>query len=69
MSNWVSVKDKLPEHGVRVLAHTGTFFQSYCVAKLDRDFGTLNSPVFWDTSTGLFIDDVTHWMPLPEPPK
>lgn len=55
MSEWISVKDRLPDKGGRYIVHDltlgvqGYYYHPdvYCPA--------------WKT--------VTHWMPLPEPPK
>lgn len=70
MSEWISVKDRLPKSGQDVLA-----------LGLDmgkgpgRHYGVLN----WDGSGFFLVDDdegicnqweyITHWKPLPEPPK
>lgn len=64
MSEWISVKDRLPELGERVLCTDG-----HCVFEQYR---VLPSCVYgvWDRM-GLKseMQDVTHWMPLPEPPQ
>ena len=61
-SKWISVEDRLPEHGDVVLCHhKHTDYPIVCQ---------------WDERTGAWIDDkwsygtgcITHWMPLPEPP-
>lgn len=60
---WISVKDRLPEDGedVVVIARTGIPYW-YRVAYLKRRR--------WMRDNGQRIyDTVTHWMPLPEPPK
>lgn len=62
---WISVEDRLPGHG------TGMFFM------VCRDNGAVHEARFeisngrWYelTTEGLWEIDVTHWMPLPEPPK
>ena len=67
---WISVKDKLPEDEAPVLAYYGFFRENDDLGT--RFIGTLTFFVFdknphWQhESTGLFV---THWMPLPEPPK
>ena len=55
---WISVKDKLPEEGVYVLVWETQGF-AYC--------DMLKSGV-WNigANNGAII---SHWMPLPEPPK
>ena len=56
--NWISVKDKLPEPLEDVLVcHTcGKVTCSYKLYAGDWSLESLYGPV-------------THWMPLPEPPK
>ena len=57
--SWISVKDRLPKSGKEVLFITG--WKTMCVG-FYRDFSG------W--SNGEFVGiDVTHWMPLPKPPK
>ena len=53
MSKWISVRDKLPEPFVNVVV----FSKSQGVG-MDYYDGK-----YWG------FDDVTHWMPLPEPPE
>lgn len=56
---WISVKDKLPEFEAEVIVYVknqGIFFGAYA------------DKVWWRTYTKI-SGQVTHWMPLPEPPK
>ena len=58
MNGWISIKDRLPEAG------------SYVLVYLDFGYGysiTTNSYI----KSGFVTceKEVTHWMPLPEPPK
>ena len=64
MSEWISVKDRLPVEGKFYIVHgngevfVGAYFPS--------------SPGHWAVHTKLgptWLDGVAHWMPLPEPPK
>lgn len=57
-NEWISVKERLPEDDVDVLTRraTGMSVESHC------GFGWL-----YDEYNGRWV--VTHWMPLPEPPK
>lgn len=64
ISPWISVKDRLPERGVFVAVYYGNFI------------GELVDTFMWDgecwRNANAFIEDsenITHWMPLPEPPK
>lgn len=66
-STWVSVKDRLPEEGLKVLAYDCE--DDIESIKIDYvvSFGTNE----WVWACRL-VDDyaqVTHWMPLPKPPK
>ena len=61
VNQWISVDDKLPDDCVEVLVY-------------DTDCGIVIG--WYDKETGDFaadfispLDAVTHWQPLPEPPK
>ena len=56
--NWVGVENQLPEEDVRVLVYIDSE-RSY--TKIDTDRMLNGKWVRWGT-------DVSHWMPLPEPP-
>ena len=63
---WISVRDILPEKGVCVLVRAKTKFaagESICIDRLENGE---KRPV-WFYTHGWY--EVTHWMPLPEPPK
>jgi hypothetical protein len=96
MNEWISVKNKMPESGVPVIAfvvdahagkYTRTIRASYAAAKTleqspDCDGGEYDADadVYW-CDEGWYEDNffeethwavdgtVTHWMPLPDPPK
>lgn len=61
VGEWVSVKDRLPEKNGDYITY-------------DRDgtvwphFFTASSKV-WEDALGFSTELVTHWMPLPKPPK
>ncbi len=65
VQEWISVKDRLPKYFEHVLIN----------APGDKPFTTvheahLRKDGLWDT--GLYRydkEDVTHWLPLPQPPK
>jgi hypothetical protein len=71
MNNWISVNDALPELTVCVDLYVD--WQDYtgrvcnCFRNNDGDYW------MWDDSVRFKINInaslVTHWMPLPEPPK
>ena len=61
-AGWISVKDRLPEVGVDVLTASKAGYESFymvdCIVNGD-----------WWLQAGEEVLPVTHWMPLPEPPK
>lgn len=76
MSEWISVKDRLPEEGTQVLTYdsgskNGAFeYRLDYIVLIWQEEGLTDVPnPIW--ACGL-VDDynkVTHWMPLPSPPK
>ena len=63
-SKWIPVTERLPQEFVSVLV---------CIP-CEHPFPTVKEAYltndYWVTKTSIFSDkDVTHWMPLPEPPK
>lgn len=69
MGEWISIKEKAPIDGQRVIYYfepLGMFLGKYATCKgSDAEYGT---HCFY-SEHGYLTDDVTHWMPLPEPPK
>lgn len=64
MPGWISVKDRLPEKDGVYLA----FYDGYTVSSVWYERGREHSE--WTDDYEEYCDlDVTHWMPLPEPPK
>lgn len=59
---WIPVTERLPDDRVEVLVSSGMFAPLIEVAFYDGLFYSA-----WDGETE--IAAVTHWMPLPEPPK
>lgn len=71
MSKWISVKEKLPE---RVSGRT--YSQVPCIVYHDREIRILvfnHEHMCWDQEDGddhcCNIEDVSHWMPLPDTPE
>ena len=63
-SRWIPVTERLPDIGDRCLCNVKSFAfpGSFYHAILPYDkYGFVEG--------GIYTDDVTHWMPLPEPPK
>ena len=70
--NWISVSERLPEEDEVVLLRLPN---GLITGSLDDNDGPCwrigNDSIFWDHCFNLDLnfDDVSHWMPLPEPPK
>lgn len=66
MPQWISVKDRLPEEGKLVLTYGPDgiidVLARYRVSKNSWKWGR-------DGEFITLVFDITHWMPLPEPPK
>lgn len=70
VQQWISVKDRLPEYHKKVLTRSkmGTSGHSFYVCELcmfDNELGWM----FNDGFEAQDLIEITHWMPLPEPPK
>ena len=62
-AGWISVKDRLPEHGKRYLIYAtseGGKNHRITTAAYGGHFALSGRCAYWK---------VTHWMPLPESPK
>jgi len=71
--NWISVKDKLPEVHLDVLIYIPWLkdhfdSSSYIVGYLEYD-ECIYFNNFQDNIERIDIKYISHWMPLPEPPK
>ena len=62
-TGWIPVTERLPENDQKAL----------CIMRYDGEFRVLRwnyIDYMWNTGIEWFREkDVTHWMPLPEPPK
>lgn len=66
MSEWINVKDRLPEKEIDILIcndESKVQFGIYSKDCYGDKFFTTNFEQF------LLPGNVTHWMPLPKPPK
>ena len=67
MSKWINIKDGVPKHCQEVIVCWNNFAsckREIHAATYSGDFG-----YFYIHKAGLAVKDITHWMPLPEPPK
>lgn len=68
LNGWISVDDRLPEeHEYVLIRMDGITFQGY----LYFDIRDTYANMIWVNSKNNdhFDSEVTHWQPLPEPPK
>lgn len=69
MAEWISVNEKLPKPYIPVLVCRRMFGdgkQGFTIECINRLFG---GDLVWNGDLKTFKSEVTHWMPLPEPPK
>lgn len=59
MSEWISVKEQLPEEGTEALVHNGNLGIAWYKQRY-------RAGTWWDGEGNW--TNVTHWMPLPAPP-
>jgi hypothetical protein len=77
MSEWISVKDRLPNPNEKVIVYNaendGTFFARRLVSRFEWWDSVTKEYINWRWLpygyTNIMLDAVTHWMPLPEPPE
>lgn len=60
MSEWVECSERMPEPYEYVLVTDG-----FVGCEVMR----VNSDGYWGPAKSLYHGDITHWMPLPEPPS
>lgn len=63
VQEWISVKDRLPEFCVAVLAYAKYYVSVRYEPTVVRWTGD-----YWCDATGIRMQ-VTYWMPMPQPPK
>jgi len=57
--NWISVKERLPEHYGSYLVCVGGVVTMFIYEHPEREWRNRNGDIYLD---------VTHWQPLPDPP-
>ena len=65
VQEWISVKDRMPEQNIRVLVWMQDNEEEYTQIDTDRWSCTMEQGYHWIR----WGNNVTHWMPLPKPPK
>jgi hypothetical protein len=80
MNKWISVKDRLPDKNGKYLCYCGeSFIKTTDIYSFAKNLKKVDKYDFRDKKAGWYSYDsewgyfersgVTHWMPLPEPPK
>lgn len=69
MLEWISVKERLPGDCVPVLVYAKHINGKYATISVDHIIGYTNGCETWADIDKTWKYSVTHWMPLPEPPK
>ena len=64
VQEWIPVTERLPKDGVRVLA-----LHDDGIIRIGISRGYFPSIVSRTNTKSFGIAEVTHWMPLPQPPK
>lgn len=69
VNQWISVKDRLPDESCECLGIVGGEVTEVSYSPKSKGLICVWSMCDADGSKPLSDDAVTHWMPLPEPPK
>ena len=69
MSAWISVKNQLPVHQVRVLVWYGEWITGQRKVIMHRSWSESDPFKFYDDDGRTAGIQPTHWMPLPDPPE
>ena len=62
-NEWISVEDRLPEGHMQVLMWSARWKIAEAGSYYNKHFW-----VYTEIGDGYIADNITHWMPLPEPP-
>ena len=67
-NKWISVSERLPKYNSKVLV--ADIREDYIsIAELTKGGNGLEDYWFCEEAFPLPVNEITHWMPLPEPPK
>ena len=70
LPRWISVKERLPESGQECLCYyVGGVYKQLSWLSLDTFYECDSLSGFYPRLKDAIYGEVTHWMPLPEPPK
>lgn len=63
LNEWISVEERLPEGHMQVLMWSARWKIAEAGSYYNKHFW-----VYTEIGDGYIADNITHWMPLPEPP-
>ena len=69
VQEWISVKDRLPDHDDWVLVCKKTIKTGYTAIAVDKLVLTVGGDKMWLSEYATYKQVVTHWAHLPQPPK
>ena len=78
MSEWIKVEDRLPKLNTQVKAKDldGNKFIAEIIMDVDLVYdndlnvtGVTDERKMWYCDDNFDVEDITHWMPLPQPPQ
>lgn len=71
MNEWINVEDRLPKHEERILIYSKNDCIDLAEYLEPRNYPPyVKYPLFFvDDSCSFEIQEVSHWMPLPDAPK
>ncbi len=67
--NWISMGEQMPEEGQHVLVYGGFADTVYSCIYLGGKWGEFETLKANHYSPTDIIEDVSHWMPVPEAPE
>lgn len=68
IQQWIPVTERLPKPCEKVLTYKQAVGDNYSKIAIDYIFLD-DGKSYWSGDIGTWKTVVTHWMPLPEPPK
>ena len=69
VQQWIPVTERLPEPYVSVLTLRQKFDDGRCFKRVEHIIPVYGGDFAWFMDMSGWKSKVTHWMPLPEPPK
>lgn len=68
MMEWIKLEDQIPESNIRYLV-AGDDRSIFVAEWVESKWGHYFHSTDWNHCEFRHIPEITHWMPLPQPPK